>query len=110
MAHNGNTVFFKVQNISFLAALFFVLKLFFDLPDVRFFCHAKFIFKRFFFLEGNFFRIDIYFRAKFFATKIFFSVAKFIFERNFFTMKFCSPNKRFLLRTMFFCLVLSNRQ
>ena len=77
---------FKVQNISFLAALLFVLKLFFDFARCSGFFSRKIYFQGVFFLQGNFF-----------------SVAKFIFERNFFTRKVCSPNKHFLLRTIFFC-------
>ena len=72
---------FKVQNISFLAALFFVLKLFFDFARCSGFLSRKIYFQAFFFFKG-----------------IFFSVAKFIFERNFFYKEiFFSPNKLFLL-------------
>ena len=46
---------FKVQNISFLAALLFVLKLFFDFARCSGFLSRKIYFQGVFFLQGNFF-------------------------------------------------------
>ena len=82
---------FKVQNISFLAALFFVLKRFFDFARCSGFLSRKMYSQAFFFSSREFFfGSEIYFRAKFFYKEIFFTMndifllAKFLFKRNFF--------------------------
>lgn len=75
---------FKVQNISFLAALFFVLKLFFDFAR----CWVFFV------TQNLFSSVIFFFKRNFFSRKIFFSVAKFF-----------PPNKLFSLREICFLTI-----